>query len=183
MAVTEALLIIDVQNDFTPGGALAVPEGDKVISTINRHAASERFDLVVATRDWHPEDHSSFEEHGGPWPRHCVAETPGAELHPELERAQIDVIIDKGQEREKGGYSGFERPQLGELLRERGVDKLTIVGLATDVCVRSTALDALQAGFEVEVDPAGTRGVDPERSQEALEEIERSGGRVLSGSA
>lgn len=91
-----ALLIVDVQNDFTPGGALAVAEGDAVVPRINALAASGDFDLVLATRDWHPADHSSFTSAGGPWPVHCVAGSPGAELHPSLDRAPIDVVIDKG---------------------------------------------------------------------------------------
>ena len=93
-----ALVIVDFQNDFTPGGALAVREGDEIAPRINRLAASGDFDLVVATRDWHPPDHGSFTDQGGTWPVHCVAGTPGAELHPALDTAHVDVIIDKGQD-------------------------------------------------------------------------------------
>ena len=115
--MSEALLVIDVQNDFTPGGALGVPHGDEIAPRLNELAASGRFELVVATRDWHPADHGSFAEQGGPWPVHCVAGTPGAELHPALDRGPIDVVVDKGQDRSTEGYSGFEQTDLAELLR------------------------------------------------------------------
>ena len=153
--VAEALVIVDFQNDFTPGGALAVAEGDAIAGHLNELAADPRFELVVATRDWHPPDHGSFAEQGGPWPAHCVAGTPGAELHPALDAAQVDVIVDKGQNSDTEGYSGFDETGLERLLRERGIDRLTIVGLATDYCVKNTALDALRHGFEVTVDSAG----------------------------
>jgi nicotinamidase/pyrazinamidase len=176
----EALIIVDFQNDFTPGGALAVPEGDEIAEHVNRLAADPRFDLVVATRDWHPPDHGSFEEHGGPWPRHSVQDTEGAELHPALDRARVDVVVDKGRDPTTEGYSGFEDTDLEQLLRDRGIDKLTIVGLATDVCVKNTALDALRRGFEVAVETEGVRGVDVNEgdSERALAEM-RSAGAVV----
>lgn len=177
--MAEALLIIDVQNDFTPpDGALAVPEGDRVISRINELAASGRFDLVIATRDWHPPDHSSFEAQGGQWPEHCVQGTQGAELHPALERDHIDAVIDKGESPDTDGYSAFEERELDEMLRAGEVEKVTVVGLATDVCVRATALDATEAGYEVEVDAAATRGVDTGDAVLALREVEAAGGQV-----
>jgi nicotinamidase/pyrazinamidase len=173
----EALVVVDFQNDFTPGGALAVAEGDAIAGRVNELAAAPRFDLVVATRDWHPPGHGSFAEQGGPWPPHCVQDTEGAELHPALDRALVDVVVDKGQDPGTEGYSGFEATNLGELLRERGVDKLTIVGLATDYCVKNTALDALREGFEVTVDGEGVRGVEVEEgdSERALEELRQAG--------
>ncbi len=175
-----ALLIIDFQNDFTPGGALAVSEGDRISDRVNELAADPRFDLVVATRDWHPADHGSFEPPGGPWPVHCVQGTEGAELHPALERAAIDVIVDKGTDAGTEGYSGFEGTNLGELLRERGIDRVTVVGLATDYCVKNTALDALRQGLDVTVDSAGVRGVDvaPGDSERALEDLKEAGATV-----
>ncbi len=178
--MAEALLVIDFQNDFTPGGALAVPEGDEIASRVGELIDSGRFDVVVATRDWHPADHDSFAEQGGPWPPHCVVGTPGAELHAALARERVDAVVDKGQRRGDEGYSGFEETELEELLRSRGVDRVTIVGLATDYCVRHTALDALRAGFAVEVDAAGVRGIDasPGDADRALREIEAAGGRV-----
>ena len=179
--MAEALIIVDFQNDFTPGGALAVSEGDAIAERVNELAADPRFDLVVATRDWHPPDHGSFEPHGGPWPVHCVQDTPGAELHPALDRARLDVIVDKGQDPETEGYSGFDATGLERLLRERGIDRVTIVGLATDYCVKNTALDALRHGFEVVLESAGVRGVDvePGDSERALDEVREAGGRVL----
>src|SRR2546427_10758855 len=127
-----ALIIVDFQNDFTPGGALAVREGDTIAARINGLAAGGDFDLVVATRDWHPPNHGSFAEQGGPWPVHCVQGTHGAELHPALETERVSAIVDAGQEPDLEGYSGFEDTNLLDLLREHGIDKVTVVGLATD---------------------------------------------------
>jgi nicotinamidase/pyrazinamidase len=174
----EALVIVDFQNDFTPGGALAVPHGDAVALHLNELAGSGRFDLIVATRDWHPPDHSSFAEQGGPWPEHCVAGTEGAQLHPALDAAKVDVLVDKGTDPITEGYSGFDGTNLAELLRERNIDKVTVAGLATDYCVRATALDALGEGFEVTVDVAGSRGIDEGDSARALDEVRAAGGSI-----
>jgi nicotinamidase/pyrazinamidase len=176
--MARALLIIDFQNDFTPGGALAVPHGDEIAGRINELAASGDYDLVAATRDWHPPDHGSFSERGGPWPVHCVADTPGAQLHPALDASRIDVIVDKGQDPDTEGYSGFEGTRLAELLRERGITQVTVVGLATDYCVKNTALDALREGFQVSVDATAVRGVEvaPGDSERALDEVRAAGG-------
>ena len=178
--MAEALVIVDFQNDFTPGGALAVPEGDQIAEHVNELAADPRFELVVATRDWHPADHGSFDQEGGPWPVHCVQDSEGAQLHPALDHANLDVIVDKGQNPATEGYSGFDETGLERLLRERGIDRVTVVGLATDYCVKNTALDALRHGFEVTVDTAGVRGVElqPGDSQRALEEVRSAGGTV-----
>jgi nicotinamidase/pyrazinamidase len=178
--MSEALLIIDYQNDFIPGGALAVREGDVIAERINELAADPRFDLVVATRDWHPADHSSFAEQGGPWPVHCVQGSRGAEFSPALESERVDAVVDAGYERDKEGYSGFEDTNLEELLREREIDKVTVVGLATDYCVKHTALDALRNGFEVEVDTSAVRGVEvePGDSERALDEMRAAGASV-----
>src|SRR5436190_11906955 len=100
LEMAEALVIVDFQNDFTPGGALAVPGGDEIAVRVNELAADPRFELVLATRDWHPAEHGSFDKHGGPWPVHCVQETEGAELHPELDRDRVHIVIDKGQNSE-----------------------------------------------------------------------------------
>src|SRR3954454_19864638 len=158
--MTRALIIVDFQNDFTPGGALAVRDGDRIAARIAQLARPGEFDFVVATRDWHPADHGSFAAAGGPWPAHCVAGTPGAELHDAVPRDRVDVIVDKGTDPATEGYSGFEGTGLEALLRERDIDRMTIVGLATDYCVRATALDALREGFAVTVDRAGVRGID-----------------------
>lgn len=178
--MAEALLIVDYQNDFTAGGALAVSGGDEIADRINALAADDRFELVVATRDWHPPDHGSFTEQGGTWPVHCVAGTPGAELHPALDAAQVDAIVDTGRDRDSEGYSGFEDTNLEALLRERGIDRVTVVGLATDYCVKYTALEALRAGFHVTVDSTAIRGVDvqPGDSERALDELRAAGASI-----
>jgi nicotinamidase/pyrazinamidase len=176
--VAEALVIVDFQNDFTPGGALAVAEGDAIADHLNALAADPRFELVVATRDWHPSDHGSFAEQGGPWPVHTVQDTEGAQLHEALDHELLDVVVDKGQNPNTEGYSGFDETGLEHLLRERGIDRVTIVGLATDYCVKNTALDALRHGFRVTVDSAGVRGVDPGDSERALEELRAAGAEV-----
>ena len=178
--MARALIIVDFQNDFTPGGALAVAEGDAIAPRVNELARSGDFELVVATRDWHPADHGSFAAAAGPWPPHCVAGTPGAELHPALDRALVDVVVDKGQEPGHEGYSAFEGTELGELLRARGIDDITVVGLATDYCVKQTALDALRLGLGVTVDVEAVRAVEvaPGDGERALDEIRAAGGRV-----
>jgi nicotinamidase/pyrazinamidase len=178
--MSEALLIIDYQNDFNPGGALAVEGGDEIADRLNALAADDRFALVVATRDWHPPDHGSFVEQGGTWPAHCVAGTPGAELSPALDAARVDVIVDKGQDRGTEGYSGFQGTELEALLRERGIDRVTVAGLATDYCVKNTALDALRDGFNVTVDSTASRGVDvhPGDSERALDELRGAGASI-----
>lgn len=178
MAV-EALIVVDVQNDFCPGGALAVPDGDGVVEPSNRLAAEA--DLVVATRDWHPDDHGSFDEHGGAWPVHCVANTPGAELHPALDRDRIDVVLDKGQHPGREGYSAFEDTGLEDLLRERGIRDVHITGLALDVCVRASALDARRHGFDVTVHRNATRAVDvePGDGDRAVAELREAGVTVV----
>src|SRR5918999_3836555 len=178
--MARALIIVDFQNDFTPGGALAVSDGDEIAERVNALAASGDYDLVVATRDWHPPNHGSFAERGGPWPVHCVAETAGAELHPALDRARIDVVIDKGQDPDTEGYSGFDATELAQLLRDRDVEHVTVVGLATDYCVKNTALDAVREGFSVTVDSTAVRRVDvqPGDSQRALEEVRAAGGSI-----
>jgi nicotinamidase/pyrazinamidase len=176
----EALIIVDFQNDFTPGGALAVPDGDAISGRVNELIDSGDFDLVVATRDWHPADHASFAEQGGPWPPHCVQGSHGAELYDSLDRAKVDVVVDAGFEPDLEGYSGFEETRLAEILREHDIDEVTVVGLATDYCVRHTAADALREGFRVTVDRAGIRGIDvePGDSERALDELERAGATI-----
>ncbi len=179
--MARALIIVDYQNDFArPDGALSVPGGEEIAADINAHAASGDYDLVLATRDWHPRDHGSFAAQGGPWPPHCVQDTAGAELHPGLGTGPIDAIVDKGQDPGTDGYSGFDGTGLAQRLRDDGVDALTIVGLATDFCVKHTALDAVREGFAVRVDPAAVRGVEVEAgdSERALEELRAAGATV-----
>ena len=182
--MARALLIIDVQNDFaSPDGALSVRGGEEILDRVNALAASGDFDLVVATRDWHPEDHGSFADNGGQWPRHCVQGTWGAELHPGLDASRIDVVVDKGQEPGTDGYSAFDGTDLRERLRERGIDEVVVVGLATDYCVRASALDAIAAGVPATVDPEAVRGVElqPGDSERALDEVRRAAAAASPG--
>jgi nicotinamidase-related amidase len=180
--MAEALLIVDFQNDFTPGGALGVEGGDAIAERINQLAADDRFDLVVATRDWHPADHGSFTAQGGIWPVHCVQGTPGAELFPGLDQARVDVVVDKGQPVDTDGYSAFDGTSLDTLLRERGIDRLTVTGLATDYCVKNTVLDARRLGFDVAVDADAVRAVnvEPGDGERALDEMRAAGASVVS---
>ena len=181
--MSRALIIVDYQNDFAaPDGALSVAGGEAIAAHLNELAASGEFALVVATRDRHPPDHGSFvtADSAGPWPVHCVAGTPGAELHPALEREHVDIVLDKGTDPSTEGYSAFDGTGLGELLRERGVDDLLITGLATDYCVKYTALDGLTEGFAVTVDLDGIRAVDLRvgDADRALDELSAAGARV-----
>jgi nicotinamidase/pyrazinamidase len=174
-----ALIVIDLQNDFCAGGALAVPDGDAVVAPINEMARDAPF--VVATRDWHPPDHGSFAEQGGPWPVHCVRGTPGAELHAGFDRDQIDAIVDAGQAPDREGYSGFEDTELERLLKEHDVDSVEVAGLALDYCVKATALDAKRAGFDVIVHRDATRAVEvhPGDAERAVQELLAAGVRVV----
>lgn len=171
----EALIVVDMQNDFCPGGALEVPEGDAVIEPINQLSA--RFPFVVATRDWHPPNHQSFAEQGGPWPVHCVRDTPGAQLHPSIDAERIDAIVDAGREPDQEGYSGFEDTDLESLLRDQGVDTVHVGGLALDYCVKATALDAARNGFHVIVHRDATRPVEvkPGDGDRAVAEMREAG--------
>jgi nicotinamidase/pyrazinamidase len=176
----DGLIVVDVQNDFCPGGALAVADGDSVVEPINRLMTESAF--VVATRDWHPPDHGSFASEGGPWPEHCVQGTFGAELRSDLALDRLDAIVDKGQARELEGYSGFEGTGLEQLLREHGVDRVHVAGLALDYCVRATALDARRLGFDVVVHRDGTRAVEaaPGDGERAVQQL-RDAGVTISG--
>ncbi len=172
----DALLVIDVQNDFCPGGALAIPEGDKVIPPLNTWiaAAREVGVPVYASRDWHPVTHPSFAPHGGPWPPHCVQDTEGAAFHAELDTNGA-MVVTKGTRFDKDQYSAFDETGLAEELKRRGVKRVWVGGLAQDVCVKATALDAAQAGFETHVLPEATLPVTPEGGAEALDEMRKAG--------
>jgi nicotinamidase/pyrazinamidase len=175
----EALLIVDPQVDFCPGGALPVPGGDRIFPALND--AAGRFQTVVASRDWHPRDHISFRARGGPWPEHCVADTPGAEFHPALRRDLIDHVVSKALQADEEAYSAFAGTGLAAWLRERGVRRLFVGGLATDYCVRQSVLDALGEGFAVSVleDGVGAVDVQPGDGERALAEMRAAGARVV----
>lgn len=175
----EALIVVDMQRDFMPGGALPVPEGDTIIPKCNEYIRKfkEKGALIVATRDWHPPNHISFKERGGPWPPHCVQNTPGAEFVVDL--PEDAVIISKATEPDKEAYSGFEGTNLAEILRENGVEKVYICGVATEYCVKATALDAVRHGFETYLLSDAVKGINPEDEKKALEEMKRAGVKIL----
>lgn len=194
-----ALIVVDVQNDFCPGGALAVPEGDAVVPVINR--LLPHFDCVVQTQDWHPADHASFaSSHEGCdpfdtvevtygeqvlWPDHCVQGSEGAAFHPELETRPTQLIVRKGFRRTIDSYSAFrENDQetttgLAGYLRERGVEELVVTGLATDYCVKWTVLDGLREGYRVQVVSDAVRGIEEQTVEQAWKEMEEAGARIV----
>ncbi len=173
----DALLVVDVQRDFCPGGALAVPSGDRILPTLNRWlAAAERAEVpVFASRDWHPADHCSFTARGGPWPPHCVRDTEGALFHEDLGLPDSAIILDKGQARDRDAYSAFEATGIRSHLRELAVRRLFIGGLALDVCVHATVLSALDYGLDVRLLLGGTRSFDVAKALRCLEEMKRRG--------
>jgi|SRR5713226_915268 len=184
MQAGDALLIVDVQNDFCPGGSLPVADGDSVVPALNSYIERFKADhlLVVATRDWHPERTSHFNTGGGVWPPHCIQNSAGSEFHPDLLLPEDAVIISKGMGSSEDSYSGFQGRDahgvpLADLLRQRGVKRLFVGGLATDYCVRQTVLDGLKAGFKVVLLEDAVRGVDihPGDSERAIEEMVRAG--------
>ena len=176
---TDALIVVDVQRDFLPGGALGVPDGDAVVESLNRCMArfSDADAAVYATRDWHPPEHCSFESQGGTWPPHCVAGTAGAEFAPGLRLPADYVLISKGTRTERDAYSGFDGTDLAQRLRDRGTKRVWVGGLATDYCVRATVLDALREGLEAHVLAEAIRAVEvePGDGQRAIEDMRAAG--------
>ena len=179
----DALLLVDLQRDFLPGGALAVPGGDRVVPLLERYLA--RFEslglAICCTRDWHPPDHVSFRSRGGRWPPHCVAGTPGAEFAPGLELPASAQIFSKATESDAEAYSGFEGTELAASLRRQGISRLFVGGLATDYCVKATVLDALREGFEVLLLGDAVRAVDqqPGDGERALQAMRQAGARSI----
>lgn len=173
----DAVLIVDVQNDFCPGGALAVPEGDQVVPVLNEWAAAAHdANLpVIASRDWHTVDHVSFEKQGGPWPEHCIQDTRGAAFHPDLRLPSGTVIVSKGTGFDRDAYSAFDGTGLAGWLRSRGVKRLWVGGLAEDVCVYHTVRDACREGFRTHLIRKGTRPVFPDKEQQVLRELQNAG--------
>lgn len=177
---SDALLIVDVQRDFLPGGALAVPDGNAVVPVLNDLARqfAERGLPVIASRDWHPRDHCSFEAAGGPWPPHCVAGTPGAEFDAALDLPESTRIVDKATTPEVEAYSAFQGTDLDAWLAERGVKRLFVGGVATDYCVVESAMDARRHGYEVVVLTDAIRAIDTEDGAKALETLEAKGAEL-----
>ncbi|MFO8074095.1 MAG: nicotinamidase [Polyangia bacterium] len=180
---SDCLLIVDVQKDFCPGGALGVEDGDAVAAALDPWigAAKEAGAKIVASRDWHPQHHVSFEERGGPWPPHCVQDTLGAELHPRLRLPDEAEIISKGTNENRDAYSAFDGTGLADELRDAGVERVVIGGLTLDYCVKETALDAREAGFETLLIAEATRPVEarPGDGRRAIEEMKEAGVEVL----
>ena len=177
----DALVVVDVQNDFLPGGALGIPDGDAVIAPLNRAIAEFRAGQlpIIATRDWHPPDHCSFAARGGPWPPHCVQDTPGAEFAPGLELPDDAHRVLKGTLAEKDAYSGFDGTGLHEWLHERGILRLFVGGLATDYCVKQTVLDACAFGYDVFVLDDAVRAVAERTGNDAFMEMLEAGAHPL----
>ena len=179
----DALLLVDVQVDFLPGGRLPVPGGDRVLEPLNRAIAAfaVRGLPVVATRDWHPVDHCSFTPQGGPWPPHCVAGTPGAAFAPALRLPPHPLLVSKATTPERESYSDFADTGLAQTLRDAGVGRLVVGGLATDYCVQASVLDACAAGFDVLVLRDGIAAIDatPGDGERALARMRDAGARLL----
>jgi nicotinamidase/pyrazinamidase len=179
-----ALLVVDVQRDFCPGGSLAVKDGDKVVPKLNK--VVEAFEAVglpvFFTRDWHPRNHVSFKAQGGPWPPHCVQDTPGAEFHPKLKVPRDAAVISKGDDPKLEAYSGFQGTDLGNRLKALRVEEVFIGGLTTDYCVKESTLDAISIGLKVGVLTDCIRGVNvhPDDSEKALKLIRSKGAKLLS---
>jgi nicotinamidase/pyrazinamidase len=176
----DALVVVDVQRDFCAGGALAVPGGDEIVPVLNRWIgeAGAAGAPVFQSRDWHPRGHPSFEESGGPWPTHCVQDTRGAELHPELAQPAEARRVTKGVRFDKDQNSVFDDTGLAVELRRLGVRRLFVGGLAQDVCVRASVLDALREGFGVCLIEDATRPVDAAAGERAIEAMHAAGARI-----
>jgi nicotinamidase/pyrazinamidase len=181
-----ALLLVDVQNDFCPGGALPVPDGDQVVPVLNR--LIDRFAgegrPIYASRDWHPPDTRHFKAFGGRWPSHCVADSAGAQFHPGLQLPASTTVISKGEDRNDDGYSAFEGVThegrtLAADLRARGIRTLYVGGLATDYCVRASVLDARRAGLDVIVVTDGVAGIEEGDVARALDEMRAAGAELV----
>ena len=177
----DALLIVDVQNDFCPGGTLPIEGGDAVIPVLNQwiEAAEKAGIPVYASRDWHPTGHISFKNQGGQWPPHCIQDTPGADFHPDLKLPHDVIKVTKGVRFDKDQYSAFDETGLARQLRRDGIQRLIVGGLAEDVCVRATVLDARKANFGVLLLEEATRPVTREAGRKALDEMIAAGAEVV----
>lgn len=173
----DALIVLDVQRDFCAGGALEVSGADKIVSVVNEliQEALAAGVPIVASRDWHPTAHASFRDCGGPWPAHCVQGSAGAQFHSDLRLPERAIIITKGAALECDQLSAFNATGLADRLRDLNVRRLLVVGLALDVCVRDSALDAIAEGFETHVRLSGSRAIAPEGGRDAVEKMRNAG--------
>jgi nicotinamidase/pyrazinamidase len=180
----DALLLVDPQVDFCPGGALPIEGGHEVMPILNRwiDAAAHAGVPVFISRDWHPESHLSFQAQGGPWPPHCVQDTPGADFHPQLQLPPDAVKVTKGVRFDQDQNSAFDQTGLAAEFKRRNIARVWLGGLAQDVCVAATALDARKEGFDVRLIEDGTRPVTPEGGQQALRRMKEAGVRIASTS-
>ena len=183
MVSKKALVVVDVQNDFCPGGSLAVARGDEVVAPLNKLMKEflDRGEPVYKTRDWHPEKTKHFAIYGGTWPIHCVQNTRGAEFHPDLLDDPRVTVISKGFDERADGYSGFDGTQLAQLLRDEGVSEVWVGGLATDYCVKQTVIDGVDNGFEVKAlaDAMRAVNVNPGDGQKAIGEMKEAGAEIV----
>lgn len=177
----DALLVIDVQNDFCPGGKLPVEGGDAVVPVLNRYieAAMKMNIPVFFSRDWHPNGHISFRKGKGDWPPHCIQDTEGAQFHPKLKVLENSILVTKGVRFDKDQNSAFDQTGLAYKLREDGIKRVIAGGLAQDVCVRASVLDGLREGFEMVLLLSATRPVSPEEGRKAFEEMTEAGAKII----
>ena len=178
MQSQQALLVVDIQNDFCPGGALGVQESDQIIPVVNKYVQQflRKQITVFISRDWHPIKTNHFKEFGGPWPTHCVQNTTGGDFHPDFQIPESAIILSKGNDPQLDGYSVFDavdfnNQPFSEVLKKMAINELFICGIATDYCVRFTALDALKSGFKVNILVDAIKGVDLEASKKTIDEI------------
>jgi nicotinamidase/pyrazinamidase len=178
----DALLIIDAQNDFFPGGALPVAEGDSIISIINAwiEAAAQENVMIFASRDWHPINHCSFKEQGGPWPIHCVQDSNGAKIHSEIKLPEDCILIDTAADPQKEAYSAFQGftqkgQPLNDTMKAKGIQRLWLTGLAQDFCVCESALEGRKNGYEVHLLIKGTKPIHEETGEDALQRMRAAG--------
>jgi len=177
----DALIIVDMQKDFMPSGALPVPEADKIIPTLNKYIELFcRNSLpIIASRDWHPENHCSFKENGGIWPKHCVQETEGAEFVETLNLPEDVVIVSKGTNPEKEAYSALEGTELSEILKQKSIKRCFVGGVATEYCVLNTVLDLLKIDQEVFLLIDAIKSVNPKDGDEAIKKMQDAGTKLI----
>ncbi|MCS7244357.1 MAG: nicotinamidase [Candidatus Calescibacterium sp.] len=178
-----ALIVVDMQNDFLPGGSLEIPNSDTIIPVVNEYIKffEARGLAVIYTRDWHPENHISFKENGGRWPRHCVQNTWGSEFHPQVYLPKNYLVISKAFYPDLEAYSGFQDTELNQKLNEMGIKNLFVCGVATDYCVLNTVLDAINLGYKVFLLIDAVKGVDlnPNDSEDAVKKMVSAGAELL----